>query len=160
MNPDTSHLPILRGDGTWPWSAHVDGPDIIVVNARGTCFGGANDPQDSGETASGVSTRLHPDIVGCALPLIYTGKSRSLLAALGGSPLPKIPWKTPVEITDAATGKTIIAQLIDLGPGKRTGNAIDLTMAAARLFNPRASATNFSLRCHFRIRGAAKFLSK
>ncbi len=157
---DTSNMTILRGDGTWPWHAWLDGPDIVVVNVRGTAFGGANDDGDSGETASGLSTRMNPNFVGCALPMAYTGTSASLKAALGGSPIPRIPWRTPVEITSIATGKTILAQVIDLGPGKRTGNAIDLTVAAARLFISNSTANNFALACHYRIRNAAKYLTK
>jgi len=157
---DTSTMTILRGDGTWPWSAWIDGDDIVVVNARGTCFGGGNDPQDNGETASGLSTKMNPAFVGCALPMIYTGTGKSLLVALGGSPIPKIPWRWPVEITEDLTGKCITAKVIDLGPAKKTGNAIDLTIAAARQFNPHATANNFAIRCHYRIRGAAKFATK
>ena len=55
---DTSHMSILRGDGTWPWSAWIDGADIVVLNAKTTAFGGANDEGDNGETASGLSTRI------------------------------------------------------------------------------------------------------
>lgn len=160
MNPpDTSHMTVLRGDGTWPWNAYVDGADIVVVNARATCFGGGNDPQDNGETASGLSTKMNPAYVGCALPMAYTGASKALRAALGGSPIPKIPWRTPIEIICAATGKMVTAKLIDLGPAKRTGNAIDLTVAAARYFNPHATAMSFELRCHFRIPGGAQYLT-
>jgi len=154
---DTSSMTILRGDGTWPWSAWIDGDDIVVVSARATCFGGDADPQDDGSTASGISTKGNPSLIGCALPLIYTGAAKSLLAALGGSPIPRLPWRTPVEVTEGATGKTITAILVDVGPAKRTGNAIDLTLAAARKFNPNASATNFELQCSYRIRGAAKY---
>jgi hypothetical protein len=32
-NPD-GH--ILRGDGSWPWSAHVDGNDIVVIDCVAT----------------------------------------------------------------------------------------------------------------------------
>jgi hypothetical protein len=55
--------------------------------------------------------------------------------------------------------KSIDVPVIDLGPGKRTGNALDLTIAAARQFNPKASATNFEARGSYRILGAAKFLN-
>jgi len=152
-------LTILRGDGSWPWSAHVSGDDIIVLNARATCFGGGGDPQDSGETASGISTKKNPMLAACALPMIYTGKNKALIEALGGSPIPKMPWKTQVEVFTLDGKVSITVPVIDLGPAKRTGNAIDLTIAAARKFNPRASATNFSLRCNFRIIGGAKYLT-
>ena len=157
MNDMSGDMTILRGDGSWPWHALVDGDDIIIRDVRATCFGGANDPQDNGETASGISTRLNPDFLGCALPMIYTGKNRALQRALGGSPLPKMPWRTKVLVT--AGDKTVATQLIDLGPAKATGNAIDLTIAAARCFKKQASATNFSLRCNVRIVGGAKYLT-
>jgi len=155
---DTSDLPILRGDGSWPWSAHIDGNDIIVVNARATCFGGAFDPEDSGDTASGLSTKENPTLKGCALPRIYTGKNKPLIKALGGSPIPNVPFMIQVEVTDASSGRKLTVPFIDIGPAKRTGNAIDLTIAAARFFKPKASATSFELRCHYRIIGGAQYV--
>jgi hypothetical protein len=155
---DTSDLPILRGDGTWPWHAYIDGNDIIVLGARATCFGGANDPQDSGETASGLSTKLNPRIVGCALPMNYSGRNPGLRKALAGSPIPKMPYKGSVVVTSG--GKSLTMPCIDLGPAKRTGNAIDLTIQAARHFKAGASATNFAMTCDFRILGAAKHARK
>ena len=157
---DTSKMTILRGDGSWPWNAWIDGNDIVVVNARCTAFGGANDPQDNGETASGLSTKMNPSFVGCALPMNYEGTGKALLAALGGSPIPKIPWRCQVVVTEVATGKQITAKVIDLGPAKKTGNALDLTVAAARLFNPRATSSNFSMMCHCRILDGAKYAPK
>ena len=94
---------VLRGDGSWPWNAFVNGDDIEVIAARATCFGGGSDPQDSGETASGISTKANPGLQACSLPMIYTGNNAALLKALGGSPIPKVPWKTMVQITEAAT---------------------------------------------------------
>lgn len=157
MSEDASDLKILRGDGTWPWSAHVDGDDIVVVGVTATCFGGANDPMDSGETASGVSTRANPLLKACALPMAYAGSNKALRTALGGSPIPKVPWQTKVEIM--AEGKTLIVPVIDLGPAKRTSDAIDLTVAAARFFKPSATANNFLLHCSYRIIGGARHLT-
>lgn len=148
----------LAGDGTWPWKAHIDGDDIVVLGARATCFGGSSDPQDNGDTASGISTKKNPDLAAVSLPmdgLAFHGLSRAEHAALDGSPIPRIPWNTPVEVTSG--GITFTFPVIDLGPGKRTGNALDLTIAAARMFNPKASATNFELRCDYRILGGAQF---
>lgn len=147
----------LIGDGTWPWYARIDGDDIVIIGARGTCFGGSNDPQDSGETASGIPTKGNPNLKACALPLIYKGKSKALKEALGGSPIPKMPWKTMVRITSGE--KSIDVPVIDLGPAKYTGNAIDLTIAAARHFDPKATATRFEIQCNVRILGGAKFIS-
>jgi 3D (Asp-Asp-Asp) domain-containing protein len=151
-------LTILRGDGTWPWYAQVDGDDIIVQDVRATCFGGSADPQDSGQTASGISTKANPKLAACALPRAYTGNSPALIAALGGSPIPaSVPFKSRVQVTCGDV--TFIVPFIDLGPGKRTGNAIDLTPAAARMINSKANARNFSATVSYRILGAAKYAS-
>jgi hypothetical protein len=90
--------------------------------------------------------------------MIYKGPNKALLNALGGSPIPKLPWKTQVEVK--AMGKTLTVPVIDLGPGKRTGNVLDLTIAAARFFKPDATATRFSLIVTYRIIGGAKFAQK
>lgn len=152
---DTSNLTILRGDGSWPWSAHIDGDDIVVLGVGATCFGGGNDPMDSGETASGISTKRNPRIVACALPMAYKGRDAATRKALGGSPIPMMPWFPQVVVT--INGKSLQMQCIDLGPGKRTGDAIDLTVAAARHFKPSATANNFQATCDYRILGAAKY---
>lgn len=157
---NTSDLPILRGDGTWPWSAYVDGADIVMPDVVATCFGGDNDAMDNGETASGIRTKGNPQLRACALPMIYSGRNRALLRALGGSPIPKLPWKTRVVITSLDGKISITVPVIDLGPAKRTGNAVDLTIAAARKFQPKASANNFKMRCHVRIPGGAGYLTK
>lgn len=141
----------LAGDGTWPWKAHIDGADIVVTNARATCFGGSDDPQDNGDTASGISTKKNPDLAAVSLPMDFGNK----VPNTKGSPIPKVPWKTTVRVT--AGGVSHDFPVIDIGPAKRTGNALDLTIAAARMFNPKASATNFELRCDYRILGGAQF---
>lgn len=147
------------GDGTWPWTAEIDGEDIVVRNARATCFGGSGDPQDDGSTASGISTK-DPSVLGCALPMdgrMFTHLSPGEHMALDGSPIPRMPWKTPVCI-QATGGMSFEVPVIDLGPNKHTGNAIDLTIAAARLIDPNATATNFEARVDYRIAGGAKYL--
>lgn len=157
MTEDSSDLTILRGDGTWPWSAHVDGDDILVIGVTGTCFGGSDDTMDSGETASGISTKDRPNLKACALPMAYSGTNRALRKALGGSPIPKVPWGTMVEIM--SNGRRLRVPVIDLGPGKRTGDAIDLTIAAARFFDGKATANDFMIQCSYRIIGGAKHLT-
>lgn len=149
----------VLGDGTWSWKARIDGDDIVVDPCRMTCFGGSNDPQDSGMTASGISTKGNPGLIACSLPMdgrMFPGMSRAEHAALDGSPIPRVPWKTTVIVTVDHFNMTI--PVIDLGPGKRTGNALDLTIAAARLINPNASATNFEALGSYRVIGAAKYL--
>ncbi len=130
-----------------------------MTNARATCFGGSDDPQDDGQTASGISTK-NPAVFGVALPMDgrqFPGASHGTHVALDGSPIPKVPWRTLVRVE--AMGQKHEFMAIDLGPAKRTGNALDLTIAAARMFDPRASATNFEMRCTYRIIGGAKFVT-
>ncbi len=148
--------------------ARIDGEDIIIDNVAATCFGGAADPQDDGDTASGRNTKREPDIEGVSLAMdgrMFPRLSPAEHRALDGSPIPKLPWGTPVEIT-SNDGRSFTPRdgVIDLGPGIQAtredhdSHTVDLTVAAARLFNPRATATNFSMRCCVRIIGGAKFL--
>lgn len=134
------------------WKPEIDGEDLVIRHARVTCFGGANDPQDNGDTASGVSTK-DPAVVGCALPM-----RTPTLKELRDSPLPRMPWKTEVMFTEESTLKAQAIPVIDLGPALHTGNAGDLTIAAAKFFNPHASATNFEMIATIRVIGGAKYL--
>ena len=109
---------ILQGDERFGFTAEIDGNDIVVRNAQCTWFGGADDPEDNGETASGISTIKRPNIQACALPMNF--------GPCVGSPIPKLPWGTKVEVTH--DGKTITVPVIDLGPSRGTGHAIDLTV--------------------------------
>lgn len=136
----------------------IDGDDLVVRNVRCTCFGGTDDPQDSGETASGVSTK-DPDIRGAALPRRYTGHNPAVLKALGDGLIPpRVPFHLPVEITDLATGHQEWAPFIDIGPASHTGNYLDVTEAVAKKFDPEATARSFEMRCDYRIVGGAKYL--
>jgi len=139
---------VLKGDGTWAFVALVDGNDLVVRNAKTTWFGGPNDPLDNGETASGISTIKRPDILGCAIPMNF--------GPCKGSPIPRVPWGTKVEVKHLDSGKTIMVAVIDLGPGRSTGNALDLTPAAFREFAPLAVG---KITLEYRIPGAAKYLT-
>lgn len=134
-----------------------DGDDLVLKNAKVTAFGGTNDKMDSGDTASGISTK-NPKVMGCALPRNYTGSSKANREALNGSPIPaKLPFKTLVEVTYG--DETILVPFIDIGPAARTGAALDLTVGAAKVFNPKATANNFKLTgAEARIIGGAKYL--
>jgi hypothetical protein len=149
---------VLQGAAGWKFTARIDRDDLVVENCRATCFGGVADPQDSGDTASGISTR-DPKVLGVALPMNgnhFTGLSPAEHTALDGSPIPRIPWKTVVRVESG--GVSLDFPVIDFGPAKRTGNAIDLTIAAARKFNPKATATNFAATVSYRILGGARFV--
>ena len=138
---------VLTGNGPWGFAATVEGNDIVVRNAQATWFGGANDLQDNGETASGISTKRRPDIQGCALPLNY--------GPCAGSPIPKLPWGTRVEVTHLASLSTITVPVIDLGPSRGTGHAIDLTVAAFKTFAPLSIG---KIGVDYRIVGAVRYL--
>lgn len=146
---------------TWQFMCERDGEDLLISSLSGgpvfaTCFGGDSDPQDNGQTASGISTRANPALQACSLPMRL-----DRMEALRGSPIPRLPWFTKIEVTAITpTGidaPKFVFPVIDLGPGKRTGNAIDLTIAAAKKFQPMATATNFQMRCWVKIIGGAKY---
>jgi hypothetical protein len=115
-------------DGRFGFFVEVDGNDLVVKNAVATWFGGKDDPEDGGDTASGISTIKRPAIVACALPMNF--------GPCAGSPIPRLPWGTKVLVTHLE--KMLSAPVIDLGPSPGTGHAIDLTVAAFREFAPLA----------------------
>jgi hypothetical protein len=88
-------------DHRFRFKVEVEHGDLLVNDAICTWFGGPNDPSDSGEAASGISTRDHPNLIGCALPMDGCHSSET-----DGSPLPKLPWNTFVRVTNRANGKT------------------------------------------------------
>jgi hypothetical protein len=141
----------LPSEEGWSFEAFVDGDDIVVENATATWFGGDDDPDDNGETASGVRTAGNPDCMGCALPVVgHHGSTK-------GSPLaftPRIPWHTKVIVT--VGDKSITVPLIDNGPAKWANDAIDLTQAAFKEFAPlkQGMLKNVS----FRVVGGARNL--
>lgn len=179
----------LLGDGTWPFVPRIDQGDIVIDDIICTCFGGSDDSQDDGNTASGLNTKSNPDLQGASVPMdmikthhMSLGASHRLVLgselavmrceidcrissavhhALDGCPIPVVDWFTPIQIE--SNGRTLVTQIIDLGPGKQATtnpsepHAVDLTVAAARFFDPEATATNFSMRCYVRIIGAAKY---
>lgn len=153
MNPSattTANDPaVLHGDGRYGFTARVEGNDLVVTGVRATWFGGAHDPYDNGQTASGLSTRLHPDLLGCALPMSGHRLTR-------GSPLPDLPWMTTaVRVTCPATGKSATLPLVDLGPAAppHAHAAIDLTRAAFRALG--GDPVKGELTVDFRISGGA-----
>lgn len=154
----------------WPFTVEVDGDDLVVHDVVITCFGGDDDPQDDGETASGVNTKTHPDIEGVSVAMDgrqFSHLSQAEHRALDGSPIPRMPFFTPVEVT--INGTTIQAEkgIIDLGPGLEASkpgepHGLDLTVALAARFSPGVSreklSRDFEARGSFRILGGAKYL--
>lgn len=139
---------ILRGDGTWPFTVKFTGT-LFVENVVATWFGGDDDPQDNGETASGFPTKGHPNLLACSLPMDFGQRVKWT----DGSPIPRLPWGllpngqpnplgTFVEVwpynpsDPDARQKAVHLALIDDGPGKqatkdpKAPHAIDLTKKA------------------------------
>lgn len=140
-----SYIGTLVGDNLWPFTATSDGTDITVRSANvkadpvrgivaGTWFGGSDDSQDNGETASGVNTKNNPNVKGCSLPMSNAGTQSTQ-----GSPIPKMPYLTTmVHVFNPANGAEVYLPVIDDGPSKSATtdphevHAIDLTIAAFR----------------------------
>ena len=152
----TQGMRVLPADvARWPRTVYQDGEDIYCPLAYGTAFGGPYDRLDDGRTASGKSTKQPGGIIGCALPMP---------AARGciGTPLPQLPWGTPVEIT--YQGRMVIVELIDEGPsgGLKSRANIDVTYEAwerlaGRDLEP-SIVNTWGAIVSYRIRGVARFL--
>lgn len=150
-----------------PWTAAIDGADLVVRNIRATCFGGAYDDGDNGQTESGIfNDGSNPHLMGVALPI------RSLERATRNSPLAfkgaHIPWFSVVMVWREAEGESTAVHciLIDNGPdvSKYPTHALDLNPPAALHFSPDFdpkkiandwSGSGFS----YRIIGGAKWIS-
>jgi hypothetical protein len=144
---------VLSGDGSYNFHAIVEGNDLVVQNAKATWFGGDDDPEDDGFTASGVMTKGNPTLLGCALPMsgchcVYTE----------GSPLPKVPWRTLIQVFSRETGRVLKIPLIDIGPNKNAKShaAIDLTQAAFNALGGSKSRGHISV--DFRVIGGATYV--
>lgn len=145
---------LLRGDGSFSFTAVVSGNDIVVRDVTSTWFGGTDDPNDNGRTASGLSTRDNPDLIGCALPMDGAGSPRT-----NGSPIPKLPYLTTmVSVTNKKNNMTLSVKLIDLGPAKppASHHALDLTKAAFRALG--GDPDDGVMRVDYSIIGGARHL--
>lgn len=150
---------------TLPWTACIDGPDLVVSSVKATCFGGRYDQGDNGQTESGIPNLDNPEFL-VALPIRSTEQAtrQSPLAFRG----PHIPWGTPVRVWRASEGEDsgVIARLADNGPdvSRFPEHALDfnppLALHFARGFDPKKladlwSGDGFS----YRILGGAKWVS-
>jgi hypothetical protein len=143
---------IIQGAPGWFFHAVVDGSDLVVRGALATWFGGDDDPQDDGSTASGVNTKDNPGILGCALPIPAPGFAPTL-----GTPLPRFPWQTQVIVTPWGSQRSVVAPLIDIGPAKSTFHGIDLTQASFLAAGGDLSVGILSV--DYRVIGGAAFLT-
>jgi len=117
-------------DPAFKFVVETVGDDLVIRNVTATWFSGPGDPSDTGRTASGVSTRDNPKLLGCALPMDGFHFHKT-----DGSPIPRLPWGTLVRVVNRISGQMESFPLIDLGPSKyaASGAAIDLTATAFRL---------------------------
>jgi hypothetical protein len=148
----------LVGDGTWAGvlRVFVDGDDLVVQNVKATCWGSDDDPMDNGVSASGLNTRDHPEYLGISLPMRVPTQSSALKKAIGGSPIPKLPWHTPVKVYSHSTGKIVYGSLIDIGPAKWSGHGIDLMNSVVKALGLNVDDGVFAV--DFRIIGGAKYI--
>lgn len=179
--PSPAPTRVLRGGDGWHFSASIVGDDIVVEDVLITCFGGngdgtISDPQDNGQSASGLNTKNRPirgvsiAMDGRDFPSLSAGEHN----ALDGAPIPRLrkdgktAWNTLVEVTIGGRTFTPVHGIVDLGPGRgasRPGepHALDLTPLAAAFFEPdtllHRLSTRFSARGSFRIIGGAKLIS-
>jgi len=161
QSPTPQLVKVIKGP-RYPWQATVDGADLVVTGQLATWFGGSDDPQDDGQTASGISTKSNPSFLGCALPLDY--KLPPLPAVppksnpCAGAPFPKFPWFTNVIVTNLDSNLTVPVKLIDIGPSAppKAVAAIDLTQAAFVKLG--GNLKKGSIRVTYRVIGGAKFM--
>ncbi len=135
--------------------------DIYVLNVTASWFGGPNDPDDDGRTASGLNTRSNPGLLGCALPMAIS--NGAAVPGCKGSPLPTMPYlKTYVQVWRAdrqlsVDYRGIIIPLIDCGPDLVEDRPIDLTPPAFVALEGDLEAG--LLKVSFRIIDAARYIS-
>jgi len=165
--PQSEGRVLLPSEPEWRFlKVYREGDDIVVPDAIATVFGwdtalGIRDPDDNGECSSGKSTKDHPGLMGCALPVSEARRSTR------GSAFPKVPglpWLTKVVV--ARGGKTITVELVDNGPSAPPPNdpepaGIDLTPAAclalgSSLEDIRRNRVAFKV--SFRLPGAGRYV--
>lgn len=90
-----------------------EGPGWVGAMGEVTQFGGSNDPEDSGNTASGHSTKDHPNAPYCALPI-------PVVRRFG------LKWGAPIYFQRGADGPKVTGFLWDLGPSTWTRRVADV----------------------------------
>ncbi len=150
-----------------PWTAIIDGNDLVVHSITATCFGGAFDKGDNGQTESGDENDGNSTTSYLvALPI------RSIESATANSPLafkgPHIPWNTQVNVWIESKGEqtALACKLADNGPdiSKYPDHAIDLNPNVVLYFDPNQDimqvANTWKMAgFSYRIIGGAGFIS-
>lgn len=161
MSAPAAPLPNISKLDWFP--VYVDGDDLVSPIVHATWFGGDADPEDNGQTASGVPTKGNPSLLGCALPLAGHG-----IKSLRGTPLPMMAFglhhdgsKNPegawIEFTSGTL--TLLLPCIDLGPSLSTRHGVDLTVAAFKRFTG-GSLSAGVITGSLRLKRGALFLPK
>jgi hypothetical protein len=141
---------VVRGSLVKPTpGAMVSGPTYSGVNA--THWGDQADVDsgyDNGKTIIGIDT-TDPECIGCALPIAGYRITR-------GTPLPVIPWHTPIHLFSLVNGLQMNVPLIDLGPSPPplAHAGIDLTY---KPYIYLAGSLNADLRLEYRVVGGAQW---
>jgi len=144
---------VLVGDGSYGFKVVIDGGDLLVENVNATWFGGSDDPDDDGNTASGIRNDQdgpHTPL-GCALPI--PGSPKTV-----GTPFPRLPWLTRVRVYSLETGRTASVPLIDIGPAKppNANAALDLTQSAFAALG--GNKKTGRIKVNYRVIGGVAFL--
>ena len=156
-------FPLVLHGTRYPWTATVDGDDIVVTGQGATWFGGSNDPQDTptwaGETASGLNTISNPDFYGCSLPMDYGGLFSEIHNPCQGSPLKKLPWNTQVIVTNRANNEPVTVSLVEDGPAAPPSATAAIDLMRAPFEKIGGDINNGRLLVDYRIINGAKLLN-
>lgn len=151
-----------------PWTATMDGADLVVRNITATSFGGAYDAGDDGQTESGDENdgKETVRLLQVSLPI------RSTESATANSPLafkgPHIPWNTVVMVWREADGEStaVACVLSDNGPDVKLypEHALDCNPNVVLHFEPgldpkKVANTWMRKGFSYRIVGGAKYIS-
>jgi hypothetical protein len=122
-----------------PWTAYIDGDDVVLIDVIATCFGGDYDAGDNGLTESGARTKGNPSIMGIALPVRST-EAATRISPLADPNKPHIPWFSKCRVWRKWEGESLgcDAEVIDNGPDELhfPTHAFDVTPAVAHHFTP------------------------
>lgn len=152
-------MPTIETSDRWKWlSVTIDGDDLVVRGVRATNFGHSEDTEDNGVGCGGFPVAKHPELCMVALPFRVSGTSRQF----HDSPIPPLKVKNPshpgqlVRVYCPATGKSVVAELADLGPSLFTKTGIDLSEGTVKALGLTLKQGVYKV--DYRIIGGAKEL--
>lgn len=158
-------MQLVQTSDRWSWlQVQIDGDDLVVRGTRATNFGMPSDKLDNGVGCSGFPVARHPELALVALPFRVKGHTQ-----FHDSPIPPLLAKSPkrpgqrVRVYCPATGKSVEAELADLGPslvykGRKLYKGIDLSEGAVKALGLSLGAGVYTV--DYRIIGGALLLSE